>query len=178
MKILLTLFCFVSFCFCVQISDIQAWYKNEQFERVCSSETKEFMLEIQNDEVTNLYAKSCLALDKINELIFPIVLLYKNSFARENAAYYSTILYQKKLLYMALNDKIDISYVVLPKVDYVLSNIFEKFVKKDYKLNNGKYIFESENMRYELFSSIENGISKMFLLTYKNDKINSIKTYW
>lgn len=178
MKFFLVSLFFVSYASSIQISDVDAWYKNGQFERICSNDIKSFMLEIQNDEITNLYAKSCLALDKINELVFPIVLLYKNSIARENAAYYSTILYQKKLLYMALNDEIDISYVVLPKVNYILSDIFEKFIKKDYKKINGKFVFESENMRYELFSSIENGISKMFLLTYKNNELNSIKTYW
>ena len=109
MKFFLVSLFFVSYASSIQISDVDAWYKNGQFERICSNDIKSFMLEIQNDEITNLYAKSCLALDKINELVFPIVLLYKNSIARENAAYYSTILYQKKLLYMALNDEIDIS---------------------------------------------------------------------
>ena len=118
-------------------------------------------------------------MDKINELIIPMVMLYKNKDQRENASLYSTILFQKKMLYLALCDNVDISYIRTPKINYILSEIFDKFVEKDYVKKSDTYIFTLQNGdRAELFVKDESGTKKMVVALYVDEKVNSIKMYW
>ena len=83
------------------------------------------------------------------------------------------------MLYLSLVDNMDISYIRTPKINYILSEIFDKYVVKDYIKNNDKYIFNTDNgQKAELFVKEDSGIKKMVVLLYKNDKIDSIKMYW
>ena len=117
----------------------------------------------------------------INRTILPIVKLYKSAKSRENAAYFATILYQKKLLYHALVDDVDISYINLPKTKYILSIIFNKFVSGEYDYKNGAYWFiddDNSELSYKLSTEVHQKVKKIFLRTYKNGTINKVRTYW
>ena len=89
-------------------------------------------------------------------------------------------MFQKKLLYHAIIDNVDISYVRLPKSDYILSMIFDKFVKGKYQKEGEKYIFQEENddTFYEITQEFSNDITKLILKIYKDDELVGKKEYW
>ena len=109
----------------------------------------------------------------------PTVMLYKTKEARENASLYSTIIFQKKMLYLALCDGVDISYIRTPKINYILSEIFDKFTEKAYVKKSDTYVFTLESgERAELFIKEEEEVKKMVVALYTGDKLSSIKIYW
>ena len=111
-----------------------------------------------------MYAKACLKMDKVNELVVPTVMLYKTKEARENASLYSTIIFQKKMLYLALCDGVDISYIRTPKINYILSEIFDKFTERAYVKKSDTYVFTLENgERAELFIKEEEEVKKLLI---------------
>ena len=178
-KLIFCLSFIIQFCFGVEIQDVWDWEQLGQYNRICQENVRNLFITEQNEAVADIYAKACLKVDKVNELIIPIVMLYKTKDARENASIYSTILFQKKMLYLALIDNIDISYIRTPKINYVLSEIFDKFVEKKYKKTETGYVFEFNNgEKAELSVKTENQISKMVVALYKDGKVNSIKMYW
>ena len=75
----------------------------------------------------------------------------------------------------AILDGADISYIRLPKSDYILSFIFDKFVKKEYVEELGVFIFEEPNSdtRYELSAIAGSNFAKMILKIFKNDDLTS-----
>ena len=155
-------------------------YENGEYEKVCSIKVEQFYRKTNDEAIINIYASSCLRSDQINKLSYPISKLVKSKEARENAAYFSNIMFQKKLLYHAIIDGVDISYVRLPKSDYILSMIFDKFVKNQYEKDGYKYIFREENddTFYEITQVKSEGITKLILKIYKDDKLIGIKEYW
>ncbi|PSM52704.1 hypothetical protein CBLAS_0818 [Campylobacter blaseri] len=181
MKIKFPFFIFfaVNMLFSITIDDIKNWDKLDQYNRICQSEVRDIFIEKQNISMANIYANACLKMDKVNELIIPIVMLYKTKEERENASLYATVLFQKKMLYLSLVDGFDISFIKTPKVDYILSIIFDKYVNKDYIKNNGiyKFILDKENS-CNLFIKNEDGIDKMIIALYRNEKLISIKKFW
>ncbi|MBO7475742.1 MAG: hypothetical protein J6T36_02280 [Campylobacter sp.] len=179
MRFIISFLVFVGFAVAVDIEDVRSWDQIGQYNRICQESVRNLFIEQQNDSLANTYAKACLKMDKINELIIPTVMLYKNKESRENASLYSTILFQKKMLYLALCDNVDISYIRTPKINYILSEIFDKFVEKDYVKKSDTYIFTLQNGdRAELFVKDEEGVKKMVVALYVDDKVNSIKMYW
>jgi len=161
--------------------DIINYYKNKDYRKACIKAGDLYQKYKSDEEFLNIYAHSCLEVDMINRTILPIVKLYKTPQSRENAAYFATILYQKKLLYHALVDDVDISYINLPKTKYILSIIFNKFVSGDYEYKNGAYWFTDENnseLSYKLSTEMHQKAKKIFLRTYKDGKIIKVRTYW
>ncbi|WP_024954634.1 hypothetical protein [Sulfurospirillum arcachonense] len=161
--------------------DIIELYKNKNYRKACLKAGDLYQKYKSDEEFLNIYAHSCLEEDMINRTILPIVKLYKTKEARENAAYFATILYQKKLLYYALIDDVDISYINLPKTKYILSIIFNKFVSGDYNYKNGAYWFNDDNnndITYKLSAEEHQQAKKIFLRTYENGEIIKVRTYW
>jgi len=180
-KIMIIFICIVNFSSANSLSDVKQLFNNKKFSQVCIKSGKIYQNYKNNEEFLNIFAASCLKADMINRMVLPIIKLYKTKKARENAAYFSTILFQKKLLYYALSDDIDISYINLPKTNYILSRIFDKFVKGEYDLKNGSYWFSDDknpNLTYKLSLEERNNIKKMYLRTYKNHKIIKVRVYW
>lgn len=161
--------------------DIVQLYKDKKYRKVCIKAGDLYQKYKEDEDFLSIYAHSCLEEDMINRTILPIVKLYKTPEARENAAYFATILYQKKLLYHALVDDVDISYVNLPKTKYILSIIFNKFVGGDYNYKNGAYWFSDDNnstLTYKLSAEMHQKAKKIFLRTFKDDKLIKVRTYW
>ena len=155
------------------------WDQIGQYNRICQESVRNLFIEEQNDALANMYAKACLKMDKVNELVVPTVMLYKTKEARENASLYSTIIFQKKMLYLALCDGVDISYIRTPKINYILSEIFDKFTEKAYVKKSDTYVFTLESgERAELFIKEEEEVKKMVVALYTGDKLSSIKIYW
>jgi len=169
-----------NFLYATTKEDIFKSYEAKDYSDACLKSGNLYQ-EYKNDEdFLTIFADSCLQIDMINSTILPIVKLYKSKKARENAAYFATILYEKKLLYYALIDDVDISYINLPKTKYILSIIFDKFVKKNYDFKNGAYWFTDDTdkeLTYKLSAEENQEIKKIFLRTYKNNEIIKIRTY-
>jgi hypothetical protein len=178
---MIILICVASFSWASDLSNIKQLFNNKKYSDVCIKSGEIYQDHKNNEEFLNIFAASCLNSDMINRMVLPIIKLYKTKNARENAVYFSTILFQKKLLYYALSDDIDISYVNLPKTNYILSKIFDKFVKGEYDFKNGSYWFSDDkntNLTYKLSIEERNNIKKMYLRTYKNRKIIKVRVYW
>ena len=179
MKILSILAFAIVSLFAVSIDDVRNWDQIGQYNRICQESVRNLFIEEQNDALANVYAKACLKMDKVNELVVPTVMLYKTKEARENASLYSTIIFQKKMLYLALCDGVDISYIRTPKINYILSEIFDKFTEKAYVKKSDTYVFTLESgVRAELFIKEEEEVKKMVVALYTGDKLSSIKIYW
>ena len=179
MKILSILVFAIVSLFAVSIDDVRNWDQIGPYNRICQESVRNLFIEEQNDALANMYAKACLKMDKVNELVVPTVMLYKTKEARENASLYSTIIFQKKMLYLALCDGVDISYIRTPKINYILSEIFDKFTERAYVKKSDTYVFTLENgERAELFIKEEEGVKKMVIAIYAGDKLSSIKIYW
>lgn len=179
MKALLS-FIFVSvFSFAIEVEDIKKFYENEEYDKVCTNEVAHIYTKWHDEGLTNMYAHSCLKLDMLNRLIIPIVQLHKSKSSRANASYYSTVLTQKKLLYHSLIDGVDISYVRLPKTGYILSEIFEKYIAKDYEKDKNVFIFKEKNdIVYKLSLEKDGDTTKMVLKTYKDDVLKKTRYFW
>ncbi|CZE49436.1 hypothetical protein [Campylobacter geochelonis] len=170
---------FISSVLAIDVYDVKNWNDIGQYNRICQDSVRDLFISKQDESIANIYANACLKMDKISELIIPMVMLYKTKDQRENAALYSTILFQKKMLYLALADKVDISYIRTPKINYVLSMVFDKFVQGEYTLKNNIYSMVLDDSQHcDLLMKEENGIKQMVVLLYKNGKINSVKKYW
>lgn len=177
-KILVFIFAF-SMLFAINNEDVKSWDNIGQYNRICQDNVRDLFIAEQDESIANLYAKACLKMDKVNNLIIPMVMLYKDKASRENAALYSTILFQKKMLYLALIDGFDIGNIRTPKVNYILSNVFDDYVVGKFKQDGDKFVFNINGKKTELLIRDEDNIKKMVILIYDGKgKIESIKTYW
>ena len=122
-------------------------YQNKKYEDVCNIGFNNFQYYRQDEEYISLYAFACLKSDYIDRLSIPTAMLKFSREARSNSAYFSVILMQKKLLYHALIDNYDISSLKLPTTDYVLSKVFDLYVKLDVKEQRSFYLFEDEMIK-------------------------------
>lgn len=164
-----------------ELDKIKEYYNQNNYEKACLKSGEIYNNFSDNEEFLSMYAHSCLEADMINRLVLPIIKLYNTPEGRENASYFATILYEKKLLYHALIDDVDISYVTLPKTEYILSKIFQKFVNGNYNFSDGAYWFMDEldsSISYKLSAEEHQKVKKMFIRTYKDGQIIKVRTYW
>lgn len=181
MKILLTILMLISSVKALSFAEISNWYSEGKYKQICQEQVEKFYIKTRIDAVLNLYGMACLNTHMINRLSTPIFGLTKSKQARENAAYFADILYKKKLLYYAVIDGVDISYIRLPKSDYILSYIFDRFTKGDYEKDDEIFIFKEPNSDtyYELGKSeLEYEIPRIFIRTYKDDELINEIEYW
>jgi len=156
-------------------------YKNKEYKEACRVGLTNFK-RIKNDEkFVTLYAFSCLYSDYIDRLIVPTTMLRNSEEARSNAAYFSIILMQKKLLYHALIDNFDISSLKLPTTDFVLSKVFNMYVSLGKHEPRKYYIFNDPNdkkITYKLYLVEDQSTIKMVIEEFY-DTINIKRhTYW
>jgi hypothetical protein len=171
----------IDFSYATNKDDIIKLYKQKDYRKACLKAGDLYNKYKNDEDFLSMYADACIQVDMINRTILPIIKLYKTPKSRENAAYFATILYQKKLLYHALVDDVDISYINLPKTKYILSIIFNKFVGGDYEYKNGAYWFNDDNkpdIKYKLSVETHQKAKKLFLRTYKDDEVIKVRTYW
>ncbi|QKF63133.1 hypothetical protein CMCT_0997 [Campylobacter mucosalis] len=165
--------------FCLAI-DIEASFNAKDYKAVCSIEAQSIVANTSNEGIINMYGIACLKTHMINALALPAAKLRYTPQARQNSAYFADILLKKKLLLHALIDNVDISYVRLAKSDYILSMIFDRYVKGDFNVVNDSLIFEEQNSDtfYEIEIFAENLPPKITLKTYKDNQIISTIEYY
>ncbi len=162
------------------LKEIISSYKNEQYWKTCSKCSLFINRYENNGDFLNFCAFSCLKADNLDK-IYPFAKRLKNSPSdRKNALFFMTILYQKELLLNSILDKIDISFVKLPKTNYILSDIFTKYVNKNYIKKDNAYIFrDDENpfITYKLTVNKIDGENRLILKTFKRDIVVKIRVY-
>ena len=165
-----------AFLFSSNLSTLYKLYEKQEYTKACDYAVKHFQKKRNknSEQYLTLYGLSCLETDKIYRIATPMLRLKETKDARENSAYFSTILLQKKLLFQALVDKTSLKNLHLPSTNFILSKIFTLFVNEDYVLKDGVYIFnntEKKDMKYQLY--IEENKKKekhMIIDVYKDDK--------
>ncbi|ADN08913.1 hypothetical protein [Sulfurimonas autotrophica] len=156
-------------------------YQNKKYEKVCSIGFNNFQKYKQDEEFVSLYAFGCLNSDYIDRLAIPIATLKFSKEARANSAYFSVILMQKKLLYHALIDGYDLSKYILPSTDYVLSRVFDLYIKLGKHEPRAFYLFEDPTdmkLSYKLYISKGDRVSKMVIEEYYDTIILKRHVYW
>jgi hypothetical protein len=141
-------------------------YQNKKFEEVCNLGFDNFGNNSKDEEFLSLYAFACLNSDFIDRLAIPTAILKFSKESRANAAYFSIIVMQKKLLYHALIDGYDLSSFNLPTTDYVLSKVFDLYSKLGKHESRAFYLFENpddKKLIYKLYLSQSDGISKIVI---------------
>ena len=157
------------------------YYQNEKFEKTCNLGHKYLDRNIRDEEFISLYAFSCLKSDYIDRLSIPVSLLKFSKESRANAAYFSVILMQKKLLYHSLVDGYDMHELKLPTTDYVLSKVFDMYVSLGKHEARTKYIFNDKKnprLSYKLYLVTEDKLRKMVIEEYFDTISIQRHVYW
>ena len=156
-------------------------YQNNKFKEACNIGYENFNSYKKDEEFISLYALSCLEADYINRLATPIAILRDSEESRANSAYFSVILMQKKLLYHAMLDGYDISSLKLPTTEYILSKVFDLYVKskKDEKKSSFTFTDDKDSkLTYKLYLITNHNIEKMVIEEFYNSKMIKQHTYW
>ncbi len=173
------------FCLSLTQADVKTslyhLYQDKEYERACQEGLKVFRKNRRDEEFVSLYAFSCLKADHLDRLAIPISILKNSEEARSNAAYFSVILMQKKLLFHALVDGYKLTELKLPKTDHILSTVYELYSKVDYDRKRSHYTFRdshNEKISYKLY--IENSKqSKRIVIEEFYDTIMTHRhVYW
>lgn len=156
-------------------------YQDAKYEEACKMGEK-FLEQYKNDEeFISLYAFSCLNADHLDKLLIPITTLKKSKEARANAAYFSVILMQKKLLMYSLSDQYDLKPVRLPSTDYVLSTVFDLYTKDSGPKERRRYNYrdpKDPKKSYRLFVTKSAPSPKMVIEEYYDKIMTQRHIYW
>ena len=181
MRFILIILSINIFVFGIDKIDVYNAYKQKDYKDACILGAKIYLQHKKDNNFLTIFADACLKVDNINRMAIPAMLLIRDSVARSNAIYFLTILYQKKLLYKALIDGYDVSKYKFPTTNYILSKIFVKYSKKDYKKNKNIYIFKDDvnkNIKYKMSLIEDRGLYKIVLKTFLNNTLQKTRIYW
>lgn len=182
-KIIYILLMTTVFLFSSNLSTLYKLYEKQEYDKACNYAVKYFYKKRNknSEQYLTFYGLSCLETDNIQRIATPMVGLTKSKDARANAAYFSTILLQKTLLFRALVDKISLKNLHLPNTNFILSKIFSDFSNEEYVLKNGVYTFKDikkKEMKYQLYIKENKKKEKQMILDiYKDDKFTQRYSY-
>jgi hypothetical protein len=171
-KILLLLFFIINLqLFANNYDDFNKHLKAKNFALACKSGKKLVFGDHINDEnQISKIALSCLNADYINILGSLQIKLRSSKKARANATILSSILLQKRLIYQAMFDDMDISSMFLPVIDHPLSHTFVALRDKSYKLLSTSpkvIVFDVGMKRYKVY--IEKSKKARIVIEIKNE---------
>jgi hypothetical protein len=180
MKIILLLLLFITLYANVK-QDMLSLFQNNKYDESCNLGFESFKDYKQDDEFLSLYAFSCLHSDYIDRLAIPVAMLKYSKEARANAAYFSIILMQKKLLYHALVDDYELLSLNLPTTDYVLSKVFDYYIKLGKHDKRAVYMFNDavdKKLTYKLYVVQDGTLSKMVIEEFYDTIALKTHIYW
>lgn len=180
MKLVLLLFIIINLQADVK-QEMFKLYQNEEYAKACTLGYDYFKNNKKDEQFLSLYGFSCLKSDYIDRLAQPIAKLKFSKDARANAAYFSVILMQKKLLYHSLLDGYDLSKLILPTTDHVLSKVFDLYTKLEDHKNKEFYLFhdpENKKTTYKLYILKDNEIDKMVIEEFYDKMKIKRHLYW
>ncbi len=161
--------------------DTYKLYQDTKYEEACQMGEKILDQYKDDEEFISLYAFSCLNADYVDKLSVPISVLKKSQEARANAAYFSVILMQKKLLMHSLSDQYDLKPVKLPTTDYILSKVFDLYTKDNGPKDRRRYNYRDPNdakKSYRLFVTKSDPSPKMIIEEYYDKIMTQRHIYW
>ena len=161
--------------------DTYKLYQNAKYEEACQKANSILSQYKDDEEFISLYAFSCLNADKLDKLAVAITSLKKSPDSRANAAYFSVILMQKKLLMHALSDQYDLKPIKLPTTEYVLSVVFDLYSSDTNPKQRRRYNYvdpKNSNKNYRLFVTKAGPSPKMVIEEYENKKLTKRHIYW
>lgn len=180
-RMLLLLLTAISVIWATELAELKSLYTRGKYKQACNRGLSMFQAYKKDGNFLMLYGMSCLEADYIDRLAVPITGLRDNRSERQNASFFATILLQKKLLYHALLDQIDLHDLKLPETGYILSEVFSMYVKKKYVKKNNRYLFspaKNPKMIYELYLIKESGYDKMVLNERFGGNVVKSHIYW
>lgn len=181
MKSLLLFFFFLALTHADIKVSLYHLYQDKQYEEACQEGLKVFNKYRQDEEFVSLYAFSCLNADQVDRLAVPITILKDSEESRSNAAYFSVILMQKKLLYHSLIDGYRLQELKLPKTSHVLSSVYELYAKSDTSRKRSHYTLVDENndkITYKLYIQNSNKTKKMVIEEFYDTIMTHRHVYW
>ncbi len=180
MKIILALFLTISLYADIK-RDMFDLYQNKKFEDVCTMGFDNFNQNRKDEEFVSLYAFACLNSDYIDRLTVPIATLKQSKESRANAAYFSIILMQKKLLYHSLVDNYNLSSFEFPTTDYILSKVFDLYSQLGEHKPRSFYLFEDPKdpkITYKLYLSKNYKLTQMIIEEFYDTIAVKRHVYW
>ncbi len=177
MRPVLLIFIFSLTLFANTRDSIMQMYSSENYEKACLVGSRLFE-KYPDEDFISMVGFACLYSDYVDKLIIPITKLRDTEGGRKNSAFFAIALMQKKLLYSALIDNIDIFGISIPSIDYVLSKIFNKYVRKEFILENGTYIIKDGDLEYKMRVVQSGGYKKIQVDIFKNSKFIKTHYYW
>ena len=162
-------------------NELYKLYQENNYKQACRLGMNNYPQYTRDEAFISLYAFSCLKADYIDRLAVPISALKYSKEARSNAAYFSIILMQKKLLYHALIDHYDISMLNLPTTEHVLSKVFNYYTKDtNNKESNIFYYTDTDDKRitYKLYIETHPHIKKMVIEVFHDKILSARHLYW
>ncbi len=181
MKYLMLFFLFLSSSYALNVkAQMFELYKQSSYEQSCQLGFKNLASFTDDEEFLTVYGLSCIEADYIDRLAVPISLLKWSDVSRANASYFTTILFQKKLLYQALKDDYNLKSIIFPTTDYVLSKVFNLYQAAQV-LKKREYIFndpQDTSLKYKLYLQADPRIDKMVIEEIKNGTIIKKHIYW
>ncbi len=128
--------------------------QQKNYERACQIGKTIFFKQERDEKFLSLIGQACLKADYIDTLAMIQSRLRESKPARQNAALFSSIVLQKRLIYQFMYDGTDISTLALPISDHPLSHAFVAIRDKKYTLSSKtpKVIeFDSDQQHYKLY---------------------------
>jgi len=181
MKLLILIF-LVTFSYANSLKqEMFGLYQNKKYKQVCRMGFANLKKYKRDEEFVSLYAFACLHTDSIDKLATPIATLKVSKEARANAAYFSVILMQKKLLYHALIDDYELSELKLPTTDYVLSRVFDLYSQLGKHNRRSFYLLNDPNdkkLSYKLYLEKDHKITHMIIEEYYDTILLKRHIYW
>ncbi len=144
-------------------------FKNQQYTNLCTIKN---INQLKDEKSLSLIGISCVRTDRLYLLPFIIRKLKRTKIGRLNSIYLLTILMQKKLLYSYFFDNLNLNNFDLPDTDYIISHVFYKVKKNDFKKDKDIYIIKYTD---EVIKVYKRG-DKLFMDEYKDNKL--IKRHW
>lgn len=147
-------------------------YQQSNYSQACDLGHQGFLYHLNDEAYISLYAFSCLKADVIDRLSGPVMALNQTKEARSNAAYFSVIVMQKKLLMQALYDNKPIKNLKFPTSLYLLSKVFDMYIKNPQPNQFIKEYTDPQDSRssYKLYTAEVNGRKSIAIDEYY-DKI-------
>jgi len=168
----------VCLLFSASTFDVLQNFTKKNYKKTCLDGARLLYANRFDETFVNAVAYSCLQVDMLDPLGMASAYLRNSKTSRQNAAFYATILFQKKMLYLSLVDGIDISSIRTPKTKYILSKIFDKYVKKEYKKIGNTYKIKDEDRLYKISIISGKKIKKIKIEEYINNKPQKVRFYW
>ncbi len=151
------------------MSKMYSYYQDDSFVKACDFGIKRLSKHKKDNKFISLYAFSCLNANRLDRLALPITLLNQSEEDRKNAAFFSVILMQKKLLIASLKDGMTLSSLKLPTTDHLLSIVFDLYQEAEFKKIQKSYKLQDKNSprkSYKLYYKSSGSTIKIVIEEY------------